>query len=215
MKICIKKYEKKPETDFVFYKSFFSVDGVKPYDIEDEEWCVIEPFVDKLRRGEGKNYRDINTSEHWFDLFPIEDEKEGGILAESEHFFIVRDYEDASIYEKPDAKRITCVGHFYGDPTDAYIDPDERFCITIGCGIIKYNLQEPYEEYMYDRDTPQWAEVGREGDDIEWCDRIETVTDSYVEVSIEGEDRRRFNLSTLEKEEIVDFAGSSEADIEN
>ena len=68
---------------------------------------------------------------------------------------------------------------------------------------------------MYDRDTPQWVEVGREGDDIEWCERIETVTDSYVEVSIEGEDRRRFNLSTLEKEEIVDFAGSSEADIEN
>ena len=41
------------------------------------------------------------------------------------------------------------VGHFYGDPDAAYIDPEERFCITIGCGIIKYNLCEPFEGYMY------------------------------------------------------------------
>lgn len=100
-------------------------------------------------------------------------------------------------------RRITCVGDFYGDPSDAYIDLDERFCITIGCGIIKYNLQEPYEEYMYDRDNSQWIEVGREGDDIEWCDRIEEVTDSYIIVSLEGEEKRRFNLNTLKKEEIL------------
>ena len=201
MKIYIKKYEKNPETDFVFYKSVFSEDGIKPYDIENEEWVVIEPFVERLCRGEGKNYKDIKTPERWFDLFLIEDEKEWGILAESEHYFIVRDCEDASIYRKPDSKRVTCVGNFYGDPSDAYIDPDGRFCITIGCGIIKYNLQEPFEEYMYDRDNSQWVEVGREGNDIEWCDKIEEVTDSYVEVSLEGEDKRRFNLNTLEKEE--------------
>ena len=203
MKIYIKKYEKNPENDLVSYKSVFSVDGVKPYDIEDEEWGVIEQFVEKLCCGESKNYKDIKASKHWFDLFLIEDEKEFGILAESEHYFIVRDYEDASIYRKPDARRITCVGDFYGDPSDAYIDFDERFCITIGCGIIKYNLQEPYEEYMYDRDNSQWIEVGREGDDIEWCDRIEEVTDSYIIVSLEGEEKRRFNLNTLEKEEIL------------
>ncbi len=64
---------------------------------------------------------------------------------------------------------------------------------------IKYMLQEPFEEYMYDRDTPQWIEVGRMGD-IEWCDKIEEVTESCVEVSLEGEDMRRFNLETLQKE---------------
>lgn len=153
MKICIKKYEKNPEIDLVFYKSGFSVDGVKPCDIDDEDWAEIKPFVEKLCRGESKNFKDIKASEHWFDLFLIEDEKEWGILAELEHYFIVRDCEDASIYRKPDAKRITCIGDFYGDPADAYIDPDELFCITIGCGIIKYSLQEPYEEYMYDREV--------------------------------------------------------------
>lgn len=43
--------------------------------------------------------------------------------------------------------------------------------------------------------------MGREGD-IEWCDCIEEVTDSYIIVSCEGEDRRRFNLETLEKEDL-------------
>ena len=57
------------------------------------------------------------------------------------------------------------------------------------------------EGYMYDRDTPQWIEAGREGDNIEWCDKIEEVTDSYFVVSLEGEEKRKFNLTTLEKEE--------------
>ncbi len=70
----------------------------------------------------------------------IIDEKEWGILAESEHYYIKKEYEDASLYRKPDSKHIACVGDFYGDPEDAYIDPEERFCITIGCGIIKYMI---------------------------------------------------------------------------
>ena len=119
------------------------------------------------------------------------------ILAESEHFYILGSYEAASLYRKPDSKYVACVGDFYGDPEDAYIDPEERFCITIGCGIIKYNLCEPFEEYRYDRETPQWIETGREGN-IEWCDRIDEVTDSYISVSLNGEDKRKFNINTLE-----------------
>lgn len=68
------------------------------------------------------------------------------------------------------------------------------------CISLEKYAKEPFEEYMYNRNTPQWVEVGREGDDIEWCDRIEEVTDSYIIVSLEGEERRRFNLNTLEKE---------------
>lgn len=200
VKVSIKRYGKQAGTDFVSFSSFISVDAVKPYDLEEQEWNTIRPFVEKLLHGESKNYKDITVADHWFELYLMEDEWEWGILAESEHYFIVSEYEDASIYRKPDSKRITCVGDFYGDPEDAYIDPEERFCITIGCGIIKYNLKEPFEEYMYNRNTPQWVEVGREGDDIEWCDQIEEVTDSYIIVSLEGEERRRFNLNTLEKE---------------
>ncbi len=55
---------------------------------------------------------------------------------------------------------------------------------------------------IYDRDTSQWIETGRTGD-IEWCDRIEEVTGSYVEVPLEGEERRRFYMETLMKEDLV------------
>jgi len=54
---------------------------------------------------------------------------------------------------------------------------------------------------MYDRKTTQWIETGRVGD-IEWCDCIEEVADSYIIVSCEGGNRRRFNLETLLKEEL-------------
>lgn len=81
---------------------------------------------------------------------------------------------------------------------DAYIDPEERFCIVIGCGIIKYNLEKPFDEYSYDTVTPQWIETGRT-DEIEWCDKIEEVTESYVTVSLGGADKRIFDLKTLAK----------------
>ncbi len=198
MKIYIKRYEKNDEIRF--YKTSISLDAVKPYGIADTEWEIIRPYVEEINEGKAGSYKDIRIPVGWYDLYAIIDEKEWGILAESEHYYIKKEYEDASLYRKPDSKHIACVGDFYGDPEDAYIDPEERFCITIGCGIIKYMIREPYEGYMYDRDTLQWIETGRTGD-IEWCDRIEEVTGSYVEVSLEGEVQRRFNLETLKKEE--------------
>jgi hypothetical protein len=200
-KVYIEKHDKNVEMNLEICSTYFSIDAVKTYDISDNEWEVIRPFVEKICDGVAKKYTGIKVQESSFDLLLIEDEKDWGILAESENYFIVRDNEDASIYRKPDCRRIACVGDFYGEPEDAYIDPEERFCITVGCGIIKYNLQDPFEEYMYDCDTLQWIEVGRDGDNIEWCDKIEEVTDSYIVVLVEGEDRRRFNLATLEKQE--------------
>ena len=120
------------------------------------------------------------------------------ILAESENYYIKADYEAALLYKKSDSKKIACIGDFYGEPQDAYIDLDEKFCITIGCGIIKYNLAEPFESYVYDRNSPQWIETGRTGD-IEWCDKIEEVTDSYIIVSQDGDDKRKFDINTLKK----------------
>lgn len=200
-KIYIKKYEKTVESEMEYYKICFSIDAIKPYDISELEWNILRPYAEKICERTVKNYTGISVQESSFDLHLIEDEKNWGILAESENYFIVGNYEDALLYRKPDCRRITCVGNFYGDPSDAYIDSEERFCITLGCGIIKYNLRDPFEEYMYGRDTAQWVEVGREGENIEWCDKIEEVTDSCIIVSLEGENRRKFNIDTLEKEE--------------
>ena len=198
MKIYIERHEKRSDNGIIYLETSVSFGAVKPYCIAGPEWDVILPYVEKINAGLANVYKDIRFSVGWYDLYAIVDEKDWGILAESANYYIRREDEDASIYSKPDSRLIACVGDFYGDPEDAYIDPEERFCITVGCGIIKYMLQEPYEGYMYDKDTTQWIEAGRKGD-IEWCDRIEEVTDSYIEVSLEGENGRRFSIETLER----------------
>ena len=174
----------------------------KPEELTDNEWIIIEKHAIELSTGKRHCYKHILGQDCYFDLYCIIDDNDWNVLAESKNYFIKNDYEEAFLYRKNDLKIIASVGHFYGDPEDAYIDPEEKFCITVGCGLIKYNLTEPFESYMYDRNTSQWIEAGREGD-IEWCDCIEEVTDSYIIVSSEGEDRRRFKLETLEKEELI------------
>ncbi|MDO4961497.1 MAG: hypothetical protein Q4E57_09645 [Eubacteriales bacterium] len=177
------------------------MDALKPYDLSDEEWDAIEDKVISLANGDIEEIKDVKGPGCSFDLMCIKDENDWPlyILAESEHFIIRRDNEDAALYLKPYSKYMTSVGDFYGEPQDAYIDPQERFCITVGCGIIKYNLSEPFYDYMYDMDVSQWIENGRGPENIEWCDHIEEVTDSYIVVSAEGTDIRKFDLMTLEK----------------
>ncbi|MBR5667560.1 MAG: hypothetical protein IKW95_07735 [Lachnospiraceae bacterium] len=126
--------------------------------------------------------------------------KDTVILAESSHFAILKEYERASLCTKQDFKPVACVGDFYGDPQDAYIDPKEKFCITVGCGIILYYLREPFESYAYDKTSLQWIETGREGDAL-WCDRIETVTDTFFIITLENGTKRKVDLSTLAIEE--------------
>lgn len=197
MKIWITKNTKKPGDEIVHMERMISFDEVKPYDLSDDEWKVILPFIKEIHIGVAGDFKNIRTENCWFDLHVLCEDRISDIIAESEHYYILRSFEDASIYRKPDSKHITCVGDFYGDPEDAYIDPEEKFCITIGCGIIKYNLCEPFEGYSYNRNTPQWIEIGREGD-IEWCDHIDEVTEDYIAVSIEGEEKRKYDINTLE-----------------
>jgi hypothetical protein len=63
------------------------------------------------------------------------------------------------------------VGDFYGNPSDAVIDVDQRWCLQVGCGLIAYRLGEPWTPYSYDRpDSPQWWEHRREPDDVLWLE---------------------------------------------
>lgn len=200
-KVYIEKREYNSTTDCEWIFDFVSVDANKPDEVSEEEWDSIREFVKELAKGDKTEVIGIDGKKCKYDLHSMIEERDWGILAESENYYIRAEDEDATIFSKPNSKRIASVADHYGDPEDAYIDPEERFCITVGCGLIKYNLTEPFEDYMYDRNTSQWIEVGREGD-IEWCDCIEAVTDSYIIVSCDGEDRRRFNLETLEKEDL-------------
>ncbi len=48
---------------------------------------------------------------------------------------------------------------FLWKPNAGIIDKNEKYCVTVGCGIIVYRLSEPFEEYMYDKDAMQWMSV--------------------------------------------------------
>jgi len=195
MKVEITKYTRRAGEKVTYMDVIICLDGVKPYDLTDDEWEVVQPFVDKIVRGTatfgnttyGDSRYTLEKKSNW----------EAGIFAESENYYIRFSFERVNLYRKPDSKHIACVGDFYGNPMDVYIDPKERFCISIGCGIIKYNLCEPFEEYAYDKITPQWIEVGREGED-EWCDHIDEVTEDYIAVSFKEKDTMKFDINTLE-----------------
>ena len=199
-KVLIKKSEKHPTLDCDKLSEFISIDAVKPHDIKNDEWSVIGTAIRNLATGVNSGYCRVIAIDCIYDLYQLNDNLDGDILAESEHFFIRREYEEAILFRKADSKRITCVGDFYGDPEDAYIDAQEKYCIIVGCGIVKYYLVEPFEEYRYDTYTLQWIETGRKKDSIEWCDCIEQVTESYLYVSCEGNDIRCFNIDTLQLE---------------
>ena len=196
MKIRITKYTKKTEDAITRMESMISLDGIKPYELPDDEWEAILLYVNEIVAGTASEHRAIVYENGCFDLFRIENDLDAGILAESKNYYILRVYEVAELYRKPDSKYIASVGDFYGEPDAAYIDPEEKFCITIGSGIIKYNLCEPFEGYMYNRSTAQWIETGRKGN-IEWCDHIDEVTDDYIAVSLEGMVKRKYDIHTL------------------
>ncbi|MBR7019735.1 MAG: hypothetical protein IKI15_01605 [Lachnospiraceae bacterium] len=196
MKIWITRYTQKLDDEITRMERMISLDSVKPFELPEDEWEMLQPYISEIVGGRASEHKNIVYGNSRFEIYRIDNDFEGGILDESKNYYILRDYEEAEIYRKPDSKYVASVGHFYGDPEDAYIDPEERFCVTVGCGIIKYNLREPFEGYMYNRNTPQWVETGREGD-IEWCDRIDEVTEEYIAVSLEGGDRKKFDINTL------------------
>lgn len=110
---------------------------------------------------------------------------EDWIIAESEHYQIRGCNEEANLHSKEDGHYITCVGDFYGNPTTGLIDKNERFCVTAGCGYIIYYLREPMETYMYNMNTAQWAEDGREPDAIRWIERVRQISDNEIELTDE------------------------------
>ena len=107
---------------------------------------------------------------------------EGWTIAESEHYILRGEFEEAVMYQRSDNSRITTVGDFHGDPVAGIIDENERFCVIVGCGVIVYKLQAPFEEYMYDKDSSQWYEFGRDPKKAEWITAIEQISPNQIEL---------------------------------
>ena len=112
-----------------------------------------------------------------------EDSHSAWIMAESEHYVLQANYEEVALRRKSDNALIAYVGDFYGDAVAGIIDADEKFCVTVGCGVIVYKLQEPFESYMYDRSTSQWYEFGRNPADIDWIDDVRQIGPNEIELT--------------------------------
>ncbi len=105
------------------------------------------------------------------------------LLAENQRIKIIGEYEKALLINKKDETKIV-IGDFYGDPQVAIIDKNEKFCVIGGCGIIIYYLISPYESYSYEKQTIQWKEMFRDGEEA-WIEDIRQIDDSTIEVKLE------------------------------
>jgi hypothetical protein len=119
------------------------------------------------------------------------------ILAESEHFTVFNEYEEVYLDFKSRNRQIY-IGDFYGGPHAARISNNERFCVMIGCGIIIYYFQEPFEEYAYNATTHQWKELFREKDQECWVNSVEIIDESHILFENDELEKYQYNLESGE-----------------
>ena len=105
------------------------------------------------------------------------------MLARSKQYSISNEYEVVYLH-RPDGQKIV-IGDFYGDPAAAIIDWEEKWCVTVGCGLILYWLKEPFRPYEYDRNTVQWSEIYRSPPDEWWIEAVYQVDDNLVRLVVD------------------------------
>lgn len=92
-------------------------------------------------------------------------------LATSANFQISHEYETVWLVQKDHSNVV--IGDFYGDPSVAIIDAEERWCAVGGCGLIVYFIEQPFRPYEYGQYSHQYVEVGRTKPDYWWVESIE------------------------------------------
>lgn len=109
------------------------------------------------------------------------------ILAESKKYIIFNEYESVILKFKKNNKLVQ-IGDFYGEPQAAAISENEEFCVIGGCGVIVYYLKEPFEEYEYNKFSPQWKEWGRIKENEIWIDNLKCNNNKTIEIETENGD---------------------------
>ncbi|MCH5348052.1 MAG: hypothetical protein J1E40_01900 [Oscillospiraceae bacterium] len=105
-------------------------------------------------------------------------------LAECKRYAVISEYETVYLIDKTANTKII-IGDFYGDPNGAIIDPNEKFVVMYGCGIIVYFLVPPFKEYTYNTKTAQWFEIGR-NEDIMWIQKVLQISDKKIKAVLEN-----------------------------
>ena len=115
------------------------------------------------------------------------------ILAESDNYMIVNEYETVMLIIKASQKKVV-IGDFYGDPDIGIISEDETICAMAGCGVILYFIKEPFIEWEYHKCNTQWIEWGREiGKEI-WVDNIRFINTKTIEILTENKEKIILNI---------------------
>lgn len=117
------------------------------------------------------------------------------ILAENRRYKIIGNYETVSLIDKTTNAGVI-IGDFYGDPQGALIDPDERFAVTYGCGLIVYFLRPPFAEYAYDTQTSQWLELGR-SEPVKWVENVLQKSRDEIEIIFENGQTEIINVKNM------------------
>lgn len=108
------------------------------------------------------------------------------LLASSDNYELMNEYESVYLFDKNTKKKGLLVADFYGDPTDAIISIDEKYCVVVGCGVVVYFLNKPYEQYEYSVNTEQWKEWGRSNrKKLIWVDSVKQKTERVIEIQTE------------------------------
>ena len=115
-------------------------------------------------------------------------------IAESDHYAVIREYEDCYLMFKDMSRKSVSIGDFYGDAEFALIDRNERFVVMGGCGIIIYFLNEPWDTYSYDKKTPQWIELGRNKTEM-YYDAVKQIADTVIEITDADGTTSEYDLS--------------------
>lgn len=110
--------------------------------------------------------------------------KNNMFLAESKNYKIFSSYESVYLVDRSNGSEIF-VGDFYGDPNGAVIDRKERFAAMYGCGLIIYFIREPFENYCYGNNSPQWFEFGR-NEPIAWIENVVQIDDDNLGLFFEN-----------------------------
>ena len=109
-----------------------------------------------------------------------------GIIAESDNYLVVRDYEICFLYFKNEKHRKVFIGDFYDDVDAAVIDRNERFVLMIGYETILYYLKEPFTDYDSNQSCEQWKMLTL-SDKGDFCNELIQISDNQFIARYENE----------------------------
>lgn len=111
-----------------------------------------------------------------------DDPQRDRLLCRSPNYTVRSAWEEVFLEGRALPARIV-VGDFYGNPSAAAIDRAERWCVTVGAGLVAYRLGPPWTPYRYQQATDQWFEWGRGPKDVQWITNVAARDDGAFAIT--------------------------------